>query len=77
MVWQDIVIAICQLAFIPAMIPTVIGNNKPAFSTSLMNFIIVMIISTCLLSLQLWFAWASAVPIAIIWLILTLQTRPQ
>jgi 4-hydroxybenzoate polyprenyltransferase len=77
MVWQDVVIAICQLTFIPAMLPTVFGKNKPEFSTSLMNFVIVMIISTCLLSLRLWFAWASALPIALIWLTLALQTRPQ
>ncbi len=77
MVWQDAVIAVCQLTFIPAMMPTVLGKNKPEFSTSVMNFIIVMIISTCLLSLRLWFAWASALPIAVIWLTLAIQTRKR
>jgi hypothetical protein len=77
MVWQDGVIAICQLAFIPAMLPTILGKKKPPFSTNVMNFVIVAIISSCLLSLSLWFAWASAVPIALIWLILAIQTHTK
>ena len=75
MVWQDIVIAVCQLAFIPAMLPTVFGKEKPAFATSVMNFTIVTIIATCLASLHLWFAAGTAAPIAFIWLILAIQTR--
>lgn len=74
MVWQDVVIAGCQLAFIPAMLPTVFGKEKPALATNLMNFIIVTIIASCLASLHLWFAAGSAVPIALIWLTLTVQT---
>jgi hypothetical protein len=77
MVWQDVVIAVCQLAFIPAMIPTIVGKDKPAFATNLMNLVIVTIIATCFATLQLWFAFGSAVPIAVIWLILTIQTRKR
>ena len=73
MVWQDIVIAVCQLAFIPAMLPTVFGKDKPALTTSVMNFIIVMTIATCLASLHLWFAAGTAVPTALIWLTLAIQ----
>lgn len=73
MVWQDVVIAVCQLAFIPAMLPTVFGKDKPALSTSVMNFVIVTIIASCLASLHLWFAAGSAAPIALIWFILAVQ----
>jgi hypothetical protein len=75
MVWQDVVIAVCQLAFIPAMLPTVFGKDKPAFATNVMNFTIVTTIASCLASLHLWFAAGTAVPIALIWLTLAIQTR--
>ena len=77
MVWQDVVIATCQLAFIPAMLPTVFGKDKPALSTNVMNLVIVTIIASCLASLHLWFAAGTAVPIALIWLTLTLQTAKR
>lgn len=73
MKWQDIVIAICQLSFLPAMLPTLIGKDKPAFSTSLLNAIIVSIIVTCMLTLNLWFSAATGLITAIIWTILAIQ----
>lgn len=73
MQWQDIVIAVCQLCFIPAMLPTVFGTDKPALSTSVLNAIITTTIMSCLASLRLWFAAASAVPIALIWATLAVQ----
>jgi hypothetical protein len=56
MPWQDVVIALCQLAFLPSMLPTLLGKNKPAFSTSVMNAIIVAIIAGTMATLHLWFS---------------------
>lgn len=71
--WQDTVIAICNLAFVPAMLPTILGNDKPALSTSVLNALIVSIIAFSLATLQLWLAFTSATVIAFIWAILAVQ----
>lgn len=73
MKWQDIVIAICQLSFLPAMLPTLLGKDKPAFSTSLLNAVIVGIIVGCMLTLGLWFSAATGLITATIWAILAIQ----
>lgn len=56
MSWQDIVIALCQLAFLPSILPTIFGNDKPALSTSIMNTIIVATITITMATMQLWFS---------------------
>lgn len=71
--WQDTVIALCQLAFLPAMLPTLRGKDKPALSTSASNAALVSIIAICLASLKLWFACATAAMMAAIWSTLALQ----
>lgn len=71
--WQDTVIALCQLAAVPAMIPSIRGNDKPAFKTSFLNAIIVSIITTTLITLGLWFSAITASFIAICWIILAVQ----
>jgi D-alanyl-lipoteichoic acid acyltransferase DltB (MBOAT superfamily) len=71
--WQDTVIAVCQLAFLPAMWPTIKGKDKPPVSTCVMNVIIVCIIAFSLATLQLWFAFTTAMLIALTWAILAVQ----
>ena len=71
--WQDTVIAIAQLAFLPSMIPTIIGNDKPALSTSIMNAIIVTIIVITFATLELWFSVFTGAITATIWTILAIQ----
>lgn len=73
MKWQDVVIAICQLSFLPAMLPTILGKDKPAFITSLMNAIIVGIIVTSMATLHLWFSAITGCVTALIWAILAIQ----
>lgn len=71
--WQDIVIAICQVIFIPSMIPTLRGPDKPALVTSALNAILVSIIAFSLSSMQLWFASSTAAAMALIWATLAIQ----
>lgn len=71
--WQDTVIAICNLAFVPAMLPTILGKDKPALSTSVLNAIIVSIIAFALATLDLWLAFSSAAIIALTWAVLAVQ----
>jgi hypothetical protein len=75
--WQDTVIAICQLSFLPAMLPSILGKDKPAFSTSLMNMLIVSTIVFCLATLHLWFSTATGVVNASAWTVLAFQTWRQ
>ncbi len=71
--WQDTVIAICQLAFLPSMIPTIISNDKPALSTSLMNAVIVSVITLTFVTLKLWFSVLTGTLTALIWSVLAYQ----
>lgn len=71
--WQDTVIAACQLAFLPSMIPTLIGKDKPAFSTCVMNAVIVSIITLTFVTLDLWFSVVTGSITASIWVILAIQ----
>lgn len=71
--WQDTVIAVCQLAFLPSMIPTIAGRDKPAFSTSVLNAIIVGIITLTFVTLDLWFSVITGALTASIWATLAIQ----
>jgi len=73
MVWQDIVISICQLLIVFSLIPSITSDDKPALKTSFMNLFLVLIISTSLLTLKLWFASFTAYMIACAWAILAYQ----
>lgn len=71
--WQDTVIAVCQLAFFPSMLPTILGKDKPALSTSILNAVIVSIITYCFYTLKLWFSVATGTLTAAIWIVLAIQ----
>jgi hypothetical protein len=71
--WQDTVIALCQLAAVPAMLPSIFGKDKPAFKTSFINMIIVSIITFTLMTLKLWFSAVTASLIAVCWAVLAFQ----
>lgn len=75
--WQDTVIAVCQLAFVPAMIPTLRSHDKPALATSMLNVVIVSIITLTLTTLRLWFAAGTASLIALVWVVLAVQKFRQ
>ncbi len=71
--WQDTVIALCQLAFLPSMLPTLLGNDKPALTTSALNAVIVSIIVLTFVTLELWFSVITGAITASIWAILAVQ----
>lgn len=73
MSWQDIVIASCQLAFLPSMLPTIFGRDRPALSTSIMNAVIVAIITLTMSTLHLWFSVVTGIITTLIWLTLAIQ----
>lgn len=73
MKWQDIVISICQIFFVVAMIPSIRSSDKPALTTSVMNVILVSIITVCLFTLKLWFSSFTAAMVGLTWSVLAIQ----
>ncbi len=75
--WQDKVIAICQVGAIIALQPIIFGKYKPSLPTSAMNFLFAGIISVTLSTLHLRFAMTTAGLISISWLIIGIQKLRQ
>jgi type III secretory pathway component EscU len=71
--WQDTVIALCQLAFLPSMLPTLMGKDKPALTTCILNACIVSVIVICFVTLELWFSVITGMLTASIWATLAVQ----
>lgn len=66
----DSVLALAQLAFAPALWPSVRGPDKPAATTSVLH---VVIIATTQASLGLWRTAATSTLLAVLWAILAMQ----
>jgi hypothetical protein len=73
MPWQDIALAITQLIFAAALFPSILSKDKPAFATSLMNSIMLYVISYVNLTLNLYGAAAGLFLVATLWGILAIQ----
>lgn len=73
MQWQDLVLTSGQIVFTMALLPTVLGKDKPAFSTSLINGIFLTIFTFTFMSLSLWLTAAGAAGTGIMWFILAYQ----
>jgi uncharacterized membrane protein len=72
-VWQDTVIAVCQLTFVPSMLPTLFGPDKPAATTSALNAVIVSIIVVTQATLGLWLSVTTGTLIVATWSTLAIQ----
>jgi hypothetical protein len=77
MVWQDYVIAVAQIGFIIALVPTLRSKDKPPKATSFMTVALLTIIAFCLLTLDLYFSAITAFAIAITWAIVGIQVLRQ
>lgn len=73
MIWQDIVLTICQLTFVVALFPTIFSKDKPSFSTSLINTIVLLIVGVVNITLQLYGFAVSVFILAIAWGTLAVQ----
>ncbi|HVX24356.1 MAG TPA: hypothetical protein VG992_03380 [Candidatus Saccharimonadales bacterium] len=77
MQWQDYVIAVGSILFIIALMPSVLGKNKPALSTSVMTGSVLMVFAITYTTLHLWFAGITTALTAIQWFILAIQKYQQ
>ncbi|MCL5411436.1 MAG: hypothetical protein M1150_01685 [Patescibacteria group bacterium] len=73
MSWQDFVLTGGSIIFILALIPTVLGKEKPALSTSVITGIVLLIYAFVQSTLSLWFTSVSSVVTGLVWLFLAFQ----
>jgi len=73
MEWQDIVLSVGSWVFAIALIPSVIGKDKPALATSLSTGIILLVYAAVYVTLSLWSASISTFLVAAMWLTLAVQ----
>lgn len=73
MSWQDIVFTFGQFIFVIALIPTIKGKDKPAFISSLITTIILIVFGTTYISLKLWGSAFMSFTTGTAWGILTVQ----
>ncbi len=77
MQWQDWIFSTGSIIFSIALVPSVLGKDKPALSTSLMTGTILAIYIVAYISLSLWFSAATSVLIAGTWFLLAYQKYRQ
>ncbi|MFA5997287.1 MAG: hypothetical protein WC791_02235 [Candidatus Paceibacterota bacterium] len=73
MIWQDWVFGIGTIIFAIALLPSVLGKDKPAVSTSVTTGAILILYSFTQASLSLWFASIASVVAGALWFILAVQ----
>lgn len=74
MQWQDLVFSVGNFVFAFALIPTIKGKDKPAFSTCIISAPILTLFVVAFASLGLWLSALGVGLSAAAWWILTLQT---
>ena len=75
MTWQDIVIAVGQLLFVLALIPSLVTVLKPPRLTCALTGTVLLLFSGTFLSLGLWYSAATAFACGTCWLVLFFQDR--
>ena len=73
MIWQDAVLSAGGLVFSIAMIPTIVGKDKPALITSVSTAIVLTAFVFTYATLELWFAMSTTGLTALTWYIVTFQ----
>ena len=73
MSWQDILLTFGQLFFFVALLPSIIGADKPALWTSLMTGGVLSIFVFTFLTLDLVFSGAATALVAAGWYVLAYQ----
>lgn len=72
--WQDIVLTVGQIIFIIALIPAIRNKQKPPFLTNILNAFVLFCFGVVYITLSLWFAAVTTCIVAILWLVLTVQS---
>jgi hypothetical protein len=75
--WQEIVLAAGQVAFILALIPSLVSRDKPEIWTSIITGVVALSISVTYFTLHLGLASISAFFNFVFWLVLAVQKLQQ
>ncbi len=76
-IWQDIVITICQLLFMASLIPMLLGPHKPPKITCITTFILILVLLFCFITLKWIFVSILTIVESVAWLVLSIQTWKQ
>jgi len=71
--WQDKVIALCQIGAIVALQFIIWSKEKPSLASSAMNTVFPTIIAFALFTLHLYFSTVTAALIALSWAVISIQ----
>lgn len=71
--WQDYAITAIQFAFIGALLPAVVGVNKPDKLTSAMNSALLYILALIFLTLSMHVSAISSAMVGVVWTVLLIQ----
>jgi hypothetical protein len=73
MSWQDLVLTVGQVIFVIALVPTVVGKDKPALQTSVLTSMVSFSFMAVYVSLSVPFASMTAALNGSMWLVLAVQ----
>ena len=73
MIWQDWVLGVTTIIFSVSLLPSVLGKEKPALSTSLITGVTLIFVVFTQATLFLWFAASASAVACLLWLTLAVQ----
>jgi hypothetical protein len=68
--WQDWVLSAGSIVFIIALIPSIVGENKPMLSSSVITGLVLVAFAAVYGTLSLWFATITTALTSVAWFIL-------
>lgn len=77
MSWQDLVLTAGSIAFLIALLPSVLSDDKPARATSLLTGAVLLVFAGVYASLELWFTTVVTTATGLLWLTLFVQKLRQ
>ena len=77
MLWQDIVLSVGNLLLAVSLIPSIVGRDKPALSTSLLSGSILFTFGIVYVSLSLWTSVLAISFSVALWFVLAVQKYRQ
>lgn len=73
MQWQDLLLTLGQIIFTISLLPSILSKNKPAFITSMLTTVLLIIFALIYISLSLYLASMAISLTAVAWAILAYQ----
>ena len=73
MTWQDIILSVGLWLASVALLPSILGKDKPPLSTSILNVIIITAAAIVYVTLHLWLSVVATAILSLAWLTLAVQ----